>query len=128
MKIDKFTKVILTIIAVNLTILTTAKLDVFPVLQAGEPLQNQNLNYGLVPLNEDGSINVRLSNSEEIDVNITDISTSDELNVKLTDIGTNEEIKVNVANISTSSELNVNIEDVDQWAFESCTVPVEVQN
>jgi len=128
MKIDKYTKLILTIIAVNLTILTAAKLDVFPVLQAGEPLQIQNLNYGLVPLNEDGSINVRLSNSEEIDVNITDISTSDELNVKLTDIGTDDEIKVNIVNIATSSELKVSIEDVDQWAFESCTVPVKVQN
>jgi len=107
--------VILTIIAVNLTILTVIELNVFPSLQAGEPAQIQNMYYGLVPLNNDGSINMRLSNSEEIDVNITDISTNDEM-------------KVNIANIATSSELKVSIEDVDQWAFESCTVPVEIQN
>ena len=42
-----------------------------------------NLNYGLVPLNEDGSITVKLSASDEIDVNITDISTYDKLYVHL---------------------------------------------
>jgi uncharacterized membrane protein YuzA (DUF378 family) len=101
MRIDKFSKLILSIIAVNLTILSVTELDIFSALQAGEPAQIQNMNYGLVPLNDDGSINVRLSSSEQIDVNITDISTNDEMNV-------------NIAKIGTGSELKVSIESVDQ--------------
>ena len=141
MKIDKFTKVILTIIAVNLTILTVVNLDIVPKLLANEPGQIQNLNYGLVPINDDGSITVRLSSSEEIDVNITDISTSDKLNINLADINTSDVLKVDiadmstsdilkvdVANISTSNQLKVNLEYVDQWAFQRCTVPVVVQD
>jgi uncharacterized membrane protein YuzA (DUF378 family) len=101
MRIDKFSKLILSIIAVNLTILSVTELDIFSALQASEPAQIQNMNYGLVPLNDDGSINVRLSSSEQIDVNITDISTNDEMNV-------------NIAKIGTGSELKVSIESVDQ--------------
>ena len=44
--------------------------------------------YALVPVNEDGSINVRV----------------------------------------TGDVVDVKIEEVDQWAFQWCTVPVEVQN
>ena len=87
MKVDKFTKVVLTIIAVNLTILTVKNLNIIPNAYANEPTNNveftPSVNYGLVPLNEDGSINVKLINSNEIDVNITEISTSDPLNVHL---------------------------------------------
>ena len=87
MKTDKFTKIVLAVIAVNLTILTVKNLDIIPKAYANKPSNNveftPNLNYGLVPLNEDGSINVRLSSSDQIDVNITDISTSDKLNVHL---------------------------------------------
>ncbi len=87
MKVDKFTKIVLSVIAINLTILTFKNLDIIPKAYANEPTNNleftPNLNYGLVPLNEDGSINVKLINSGEIDVNITDISTSDKLNVHL---------------------------------------------
>lgn len=87
MKADRFTKIVLTVIAVNLTILTVRNLDLIPKAYANERTNNleltPNVNYGLVPLNEDGSINVRLNSSGEIDVNITDISTSDKLNVHL---------------------------------------------
>ncbi|WP_242446473.1 hypothetical protein [Nonlabens agnitus] len=40
-----------------------------------------------LPVNEDGSINVRLSNTETIDVNISRISTMDELDVNVEEIG-----------------------------------------
>ena len=46
------------------------------------------MNYGLVPLNADGSIDVNIkSNSSTMDVNIVDISTSDELDVNIDEVG-----------------------------------------
>mgnify|MGYP000530191705 CR=1 FL=1 len=105
MKVDAFTKIVLAIIAINLSILTIKNLDIIPKANANEPASimelPSNMNYGLVPLNEDGSISVKLSSYDEIDVNITNISTSDKLKVK--------------------------IEEVDAFAFSFCTVPVEVQ-
>lgn len=105
MKADKFTKVVLTVIAVNLTLLTVKNLDIMPKVYANETTNNvevlPNANYGLVPLNDDGSITVKLSSYDEIDVNITDISTSDKLKVV--------------------------VDEVDTYAFTYCTVPVEVQ-
>lgn len=77
MKVDKFTKVVLAIIALNLTILTLRNLDLIPKANASEPTNNTvlspNMNYGLVPLNEDGSINVKLSEGDPIDVRIVGI-------------------------------------------------------
>lgn len=91
MKTDKFTKIVLTIIAVNLSILTVKNLDIIPSAYANEAIHNAELspvhNYGLVPLNEDGSINVRLSATDEIDINIKGISTNDELDVNIDEIG-----------------------------------------
>lgn len=77
MKVDKFTKIVLVVIAVNLTIITVKDLDIIPKAYANESTKNveftPNMNYGLVPLNEDGSINVRLNSLQVIDVNITEI-------------------------------------------------------
>ncbi len=91
MKIDTFTKIVLTVIAVNLTIGTVRNLDLIPKAHADEPTNNFNLapnvNYGLVPLNEDGTISVKLNASNEIDVNIVGIDTSDELDVNIDEIG-----------------------------------------
>ena len=83
MKVDKFTKVVLTVIAVNLTILTVKNLDIIPRAYANEPTNNlelaPNVNYGLVPLNEDGSINVNLSSSDVIDVRLRGIDEASHL-------------------------------------------------
>lgn len=117
MKVDILTKILLGIIAINLTILSLSRFDLIPEVQASEPsiIKNLGSKYSLIPLNEDGSINVKLSNNNKIDVNITDISTNDNLNI-------------NVANISTMSEFPVVIEDIDSWAFDDCTVPVKIKN
>ncbi len=91
MKTDKFIKVILTIIAINLTIITLQSIDLIPSANADNDLKSTNLHedirYGLVPVNEDGTINAR---------------------------------------ISTSEVISVRIEEVDSWAFNYCTVPVEI--
>jgi len=68
------TNIFLGIIAINLTLLTLIQLEIWPTKANASEL-NSNLNYGLVPLNEDGSINVNLTSStiEFIDVNIKTI-------------------------------------------------------
>jgi hypothetical protein len=105
MKIDKFTKVVLTVIAVNLTLLTVKNLDIIPKAYANESTSKvkftPSMNYGLVPLNDDGSITVKLSSYDEIDVNIT--------------------------NISTYDNLKVVVDEVDPYAFSYCTVPVKIK-
>ncbi|MDV6170399.1 hypothetical protein R1T16_18330 [Flavobacterium sp. DG1-102-2] len=102
MKIDRYTKIVLTIIAVCLLENTIEKLDIFPKAYAGEASATANrpslelARYGLIPVNKDGSINVTMKTVSPMDVNITGIRTSDDL-------------KVNVSGINTSSSLNVNV-------------------
>lgn len=90
MKADTYTKAVLTIIAVCLTLLTLQQIEIIPKAYASNSGNTNNLafgNYGLVPLNEDGSITVKLSSSSEIDVNITGVQTSEELNINIDEIG-----------------------------------------
>ena len=70
MKKDTTLKVILGIIALNLTLLTIDQLEIFPKTYASETSQPINTNYGLVPLNEDGTISVKLEESAVMDINI----------------------------------------------------------
>ena len=70
MKKDTTLKVILGIIAINLTLLTLDQLDLFPKSYASETSQPINTNYGLVPLNEDGTITVKLDEAAIMDINI----------------------------------------------------------
>jgi hypothetical protein len=74
MKTDKFTKTVLTVIAINLTILTVKNLDLIPKSFASKPTikteLSKNANYGLVPLNEDGTVNARISSMDVIDVRV----------------------------------------------------------
>lgn len=83
MKADFYTKSVLTIIAVCLLVLVFRDLELIPKANAS----NSYRGYGLVPLNEDGSITVKLSNMETIDVNISRISTMDELDVNIDEVG-----------------------------------------
>ncbi len=60
MKKTSLTNTILGIIAINLTLITLIQLEIFPpkeyaIENTTMPLNN---NYGFVPINEDGSINV----------------------------------------------------------------------
>lgn len=90
MKTDFYTKAVLTVIAVCLTIIVLKQVDIIPNAYAETPKTkiNNNMNYGLVPLNADGSIDVNIkSNSSTMDVSIVDISTSDELDVNIDEVG-----------------------------------------
>jgi len=81
MKTDLYTKIILTVIAVCLSVITLQNINIIPKTYAAEPNRNANFStaktYGLVPLNSDGTI----------DVNITRITTNDELDVNIDEIG-----------------------------------------
>ena len=57
------TNILLGIIAINLTLITLIQLEIFPPkAYANENITSPlNTNYGLVPLNEDGSIDVKLT-------------------------------------------------------------------
>ncbi|MCX2742316.1 hypothetical protein OO013_00490 [Mangrovivirga sp. M17] len=100
MKTDNYTKVLLTIIALNLTFISFQNINLFDKAYAEGP-NPTSTQFTTVPVNENGTIDVRIVDSEELDVNITDINTSDELKVRL--------------------------EEVDRSAFFYTTVPVKIK-
>ena len=117
MNTDRYTKIVLTVIAFCLVVNTLDKLDIMPKAYANAPTPANlplpaETKYGLVPLNADGSINVKTVSP--MDVNITGIRTNDDL-------------KVNVSGINTSSSLNVNV-NLDKIAGSSAYggLPVKV--
>lgn len=99
MKTDTYTKFITTIIAICLVIIVIRDTDIIPKAHANT---SSSTNYGIVPINDDGSITVRLSNANEIDVNIKSIDTYDKLKVDLTDISTRDELDINIDEIGGS--------------------------
>jgi len=72
MKIDLYTKTVLTIIAICLTIIVLKSVNIIPNAYGDTPPSNlkNNMNYGLVPLNVDGTIDVNIKSSSTLDVNI----------------------------------------------------------
>ena len=106
MKLDAYTKIILTVIALNLCYLSfNSSLNTNQdnnVAEAGLFSFNNEKskeNYALVPLNDDGSINVKISNTDDIDVNIRNIDTYDKMRVSIEDINTSDELDVNIDEI-----------------------------
>lgn len=76
MKTDFYTKAVLTVIAICLTIISLNQVDIIPNAYAVNPKNNlnTNMNYGLVPLNADGSIDVNIkSNSSVMNANIQEV-------------------------------------------------------
>ena len=51
----KTIKILLGIIAINLTLLTIIQTGIWPPKVQASETNSSNVNYGLVPLNEDGS-------------------------------------------------------------------------
>lgn len=100
MKSDTYTKVILTIIAICLTINIIQEWEIIPAATASSTLEAPK--YKLIPLDD----------SNTIDVRIVDINTYDELNVNLKSVDTYDEVKVNLKSIDTNDELDVNIDEL----------------
>ncbi len=79
MKIDRYLKIVLTIIAINLTFLSLKDLDIVPKAYASDSDLPSigGVNYGLVPINKDGSI----------DVSIKSVSTNSIMAVNIEEVG-----------------------------------------
>jgi hypothetical protein len=76
MKTDSYTKAVLTVIAICLLIIVVKQVDIIPTANASTLTSNlkNNVNYVLVPLNTDGTIDVNLkSSSATVSVNITEV-------------------------------------------------------
>lgn len=92
MKTDVYTKIVLTIIAICLIVIVLKDVKFFSVVNAnntGLKLES-SINYSLVPMNEDGSINVKFNNNDVIDVRLRGIDEASNLRW--------ETIKVEVVN------------------------------
>ena len=64
---DKLKNIFLGVIAINLTLITLIQLEIFPPkAYASETSQPINTNYGLVPLNENGNVNVEVFGGVDI--------------------------------------------------------------
>lgn len=108
MKTDTYTKGVLTIIAICLIIIVINQSGIGAKAYASDTSAKginalSNLNFATVPINDDGSINVRFAPNSEIDVNITGVSTTDELEVEVVDFDVNDEIDINIDEIGGSS-------------------------
>ncbi|MAP55023.1 hypothetical protein [Altibacter sp.] len=120
MKTDTYTKVILTVIALCLTVNVMKELEFVPAAYASEatPAPKAKTKYQLVPISENNTMDVR----------IVDINTYDELNVNLKGVDTYEEVKVNIKSIDTSDELDVNIDEVGGgWVSNGGPLRVKVE-
>ncbi len=111
MKTDNYTKTILTIIAICLTINVIKDFQIFPSAYASE-----NENAVTKPV------------TEVLDVRIVDINTYDELNVNLKGVDTYDEVKVNLKSIETTDELDVNLDEIGGgWVSNGGPIPVKIQ-
>ena len=97
---SKKTNILLAVIAINLTLLSVIQLGIWPTkANANEFGLNPSINYGLVPLNENGSINVNLSSSSSVmDVNIRYINGWPAANYEAYDYGGEEYHSLGVYN------------------------------
>ncbi|HIB48450.1 MAG TPA: hypothetical protein EYN07_03795 [Flavobacteriaceae bacterium] len=118
MKTDNYTKVILTIIAICLTINVVKEINIFPKAHASETGISAEISndYKLVPISENNTIDVR----------IVDINTYDEMNVNVKSIDSYDEMKVNIKSIDTSDEIDVNIDEVG-GSYVSSGGPIKVK-
>lgn len=66
---DTYSKAVLTIIAVCLLLLVAKEVQLVPVAHA----DNSGYGYMTVPINDDGSINVRFDQSQVVDVRLRGI-------------------------------------------------------
>lgn len=89
MKTDVYTKTVLTVIAVCLVVIVFRDADLIPKAYAVSPgaimPPDPAVKYGIVPINPDGSVNVKIV--DKLDVNIVGINTWDELDVNIDEVG-----------------------------------------
>ena len=120
MKTDTYTKTILTIIAICLTINVVKEFELISSAYASDNTTATEITkeYKLVPVDDFNTIDVR----------IVDINTYDELNVNLKSVDTSDEMKVNIKSIDTSDELDVNLDEIGGgWVTHGGPIKVKVE-
>ena len=119
MKTDFYTKTILTIIAICLTINVVKELEIIPKAYASKNTVETSENYKLVPISENNTLDVR----------IVDIDTYDELDVNIKGVDTYDELKVNINSIDTDDEIDVNIDEVGgQYVTHGGPIPIRTND
>lgn len=119
MKTDLYTKIILTVIAVCLSLQVAKEFDVISTAYASSDpaLPATTSKYKLIEVDENNVIDVRL----------VDVNTYDELNVNLKSVDTYDEVKVNLKSIDTSDELDINIDEIGgNWISSGGPLPVKI--
>ncbi|MGO3184043.1 MAG: hypothetical protein ACTIJ9_14550 [Aequorivita sp.] len=117
MKTDTYTKSILTIIAICLTINVVKDFNIIPSAYANESEKTSDIpnGYKIVPEND------------VMDVRLVNINTTDKLNVNLKGVDTYDALKVNVDKIETKDPLNVNLFSLGgSWVSNGGPLPVKV--
>ena len=114
MKTDLYTKTILTIIAICLTLNIVKDFEIIPSMYAAN--NPETASPTLAPI------------SETIDVRIVDINTYDELNVNIKSVDTYDELKVNINSIETTDELDINIDEIGGgWINNGGPIKVKIE-
>lgn len=118
MRTDKYTKIVLTVIAVCLTINVVKEFNFLPAAYANEATNDASVPEGfkLVPIN-----------SSVMDVRIVDVNTYKELNVNLKSVSTYDPIKVNLKKIETSDILDVNLKELGGRWLSYGALPVKIE-
>lgn len=106
----KYLNAVLTVIAVCLVLITCAVTGIIPAAHAKET----NQRFVAVPVNPDGSINVKFVEGQTMDVNIEKIDGSSLFESKLP--------------ISDRSAIPVNIEKVNGFSASSTPLRVKIEN
>ncbi|PQB05989.1 hypothetical protein [Aureitalea marina] len=118
MKTDRYTRFILTIIAICLSINLTLQLGLIEPAFAATP-------DSYIP--DVPALEKTIPATNTIDVRIVDINTYDELNVNIKSIDSYEEMKVNIKSIDTQDELDVNLDEIGgQWISSGDPLPVKL--
>ena len=121
MKTDLYTKTILTVIAVALIVIAFQKVDLFPTANASsEGASKPNSAFISVPVNPDGSINVKMMDNMKVDIAaIGGSSVYGALPVNMKEI--------NGSNISGSYGIPVNIQALNGSSIYDA-LPVKMKN
>ncbi|NII29348.1 hypothetical protein HB364_29985 [Pseudoflavitalea sp. X16] len=106
----KYLNAVLTVIAVCLVLITCAVTGIIPAAHAKET----NQRFVSVPVNPDGSLNVKLVKGQTIDVNIDEINGSSLFESKLP--------------ISDRSVIPVNIEKVSGYSASNTPIRVKIED
>lgn len=100
MKTDLYTKIMLSIIAVSLSVLAFRQAEIIPRAQAETTNfpAGKTANYAMIPVNEDGSIDINLKSlpNESVNVDIESFPYNAKLDIDISEISTYDNLRVDI--------------------------------